>query len=447
MNKNIWINKLLALVLVFTACDNRLDIEPRNSLDAGNALQTSADVQALTVGAYDALSDIDVYGGNVQLSSELLGDNGELFWDGTFVAPGEIWSKSMLINNDQANATWLDCYKVINICNTVLANLDLVTEDRVERIEGEAKFARAAAYFELVRLFARAWNDGDPGENPGVPIVTTPTTDENKDVKVPRSSVAEVYTLVIDDLTAAETLLPEENGFFATTYTASAMLSRVYLMQLNYELAAESASRVIESGMYQLTQRYADAFNKGSQEGANATTEDIFSIQINSQDGINDLNTYFASSDFGGRGDIYIEPAHFDMYEPEDDRLNLFYDDERTGKWMNQFGNVNVIRLAEMYLTRAEANFREGTAIGDEPLNDINVIRDRARLSPLASLTLDEILLERRLELAFEGHLIHDLKRTQSDVGDLPFNSPKLIFPIPLREMNINPDLGQNDGY
>src|SRR5690606_31808746 len=197
MNKNIWINRLLALALVFTACDNRLDIDPRNSLDAGSALQTSADVQALMVGAYDAASDIDVYGGNIQLSSELLGDAGEVFWDGTFVAPGEIWAKSMLINNDQANATWLDCYKVINICNTVLANLDLLTEDRVERIEGEAKFLTGAVYFEPVRLFGREWNDGVPGANTGVPTVTTPTTDENKDVKVPRSSVAEVYALVV----------------------------------------------------------------------------------------------------------------------------------------------------------------------------------------------------------------------------------------------------------
>jgi hypothetical protein len=159
------------------------------------------------------------------------------------------------------------------------------------------------------------------------------------------------------------------------------------------------------------------------------------------------MNTYFASSDFGGRGDIYIELAHFELYEPNDDRLNLFYDGERTGKWNNQFGNVNIVRLAEMYLTRAEANFREGTSVGDDPLNDINLIRERVDLDPLVTLTLDDILLERHLELAFEGHLIHDIKRTQSNVGDLTFDAPELIFPIPLRELNINPDLQQNDGY
>lgn len=446
-HKLIALSFILMSSLVNIRCGDELDVEPNNSIDAGNALKTSADVEALTVGAYDALGDIDVYGGNIQMDAELLGDNGELFWDGTFVAPGEIWTKSMLINNDQAEATWVDSYETINICNNVLANLDLVTEDRRDRIEGEAKFIRGTVYFELVRSYARTWTDGDPSANPGVPIITEPTTPANANTKISRNSVAEVYDLVIDDLTSAEALLPEDNGFFATTYAASAILSRVYLMQNNYSLAAEAASRVIESGLYELTDNYADAFNKGSQEGSNATPEDVFAIQINSQDGTNDMNTYFASSDYGGRGDIYIELAHFELYEPNDDRLNLFYDDERTGKWNNQFGNVNIVRLAEMYLTRAEANFREGTDVGDTPLNDINLIRERVNLDPLVVLTLDDILLERHLELAFEGHLIHDIKRTQSNVGDLSYDAPELIFPIPLREININPELEQNDAY
>jgi starch-binding outer membrane protein, SusD/RagB family len=447
MKKIITYTLLVLSFFCWTGCGDQLDVEPANSIDEATALKTSADVEALLVGAYDALSDVDVYGGNIQMDAELLGDNGELFWDGTFVAPGEIFAKSMLITNDQAQLTWLDSYRTINICNTVLANLATVTSDRIERVEGEARFIRAIVYFELVRSYAKTWTDGNPASNPGVPLVTVPTTAQNYAAVVTRNSVAEVYDFVIDDLTKAETLLPESNGFFGTTYAASAILSRVYLMQNDYAAAAEAASKVIESGEYDLADSYADAFNKGSQEGGNATPEDVFSIQINSQDGINDMNTFFASSDYGGRGDIYIEAAHFELYEENDDRLNLFYDDERTGKWNNQFGNVNIVRLAEMYLTRAEANFREGTTIGDEPLNDINLIRARVNLDPLDDVTLDDILLERHLELAFEGHLIHDIKRTQSNVGDLPYNAPELIFPIPLRELNINPTLGQNDGY
>ena len=161
------------------------------------------------------------------------------------------------------------------------------------------------------------------------------------------------------------------------------------------------------------------------------------------------MNTFFASSDFGGRGDIYIEQAHFDLYEEGDERLSLFYDDERTGKWKNQFGSLNILRLAEMYLTRAEANFRLGTAEGATPAEDINTIRRRVELGDVSdeTLTLEDILKERHLELAFEGHRIHDIKRTQGSVGSLSFDAPELVLPIPPRERNNNTGRTPKDGY
>lgn len=441
------ITSILAISSVLMNCNDDLNLQPRDTIDSKNSLKTSADVEALLKGGYDALSDGDLYGGNLLRDSELLGDGGEVFWDGTFVDPGEIFAKNILITNRQVESTYLSAYRTINICNTVLANLDLVSADRKDRIEGEAKFIRGTVYFELVRIFARTWTDGNPAANPGVPLILEPTTEQNAKQKIRRSTVTQIYSQVIADLTSAEILLPEDNGFYATTYAASGILSRVYLAQNDYAKARDAANRVIESGRYELTRKYADAFNKGSAEGQNATLEDVFAIQVTSQDGVNNMNTFFATSNFGGRGDIYIEPAHFDLYEPEDDRLNLFYNDERTGKWNNQFGNVNIIRLAEMYLTRGEANFRLGSSIGATPEEDINLIRERVGLVPLVGLTLNQILLERHLELAFEGHLLHDLKRTQSDIAGMPFNDPSLIYPIPQRERNINPELEQNAGY
>jgi hypothetical protein len=106
-----------------------------------------------------------------------------------------------------------------------------------------------------------------------------------------------------------------------------------------------------------------------------------------------------------------------------------------------------MIRLAEMYLIRAESNFRLGTVIGATPLDDINEIRDRAKAPTLISLALEDILLERRREFAFEGFLLHDIKRTQGTVGSLNWNDSKLVFPIPLREMQVNSKLVQNPGY
>jgi len=108
---------------------------------------------------------------------------------------------------------------------------------------------------------------------------------------------------------------------------------------------------------------------------------------------------------------------------------------------------VKVLRLAEMYLTRAECNLRAGTSVGDAPLNDINRIRIRAGIPSLSSVILLDVLDERRLELALEGQWLSDAKRTQSTISGMPWNAPQLVFPIPQRERIENPNLLQNEGY
>ena len=451
--KNIKLHSLATvagLSLLLIGCGDRLNIEPDNSIGAGQAVETYDDVQALLVGAYDILGDGDLYGGNLLRDGELLGGDDEVFWDGTFVAPGEIYNKRILVNNGQAEDTWIEAYEAINITNNVLANLDVVREEEQGRVEGEARFIRGTLYFELVRFYARAWNDGDPAANLGVPLVLEPTSTIDDSSFVTRATVAQVYERVLTDLETAADLLPESNGFFATQYAALGMLSRVYLMQGRYPEAAEAANAVIASGEYALNNDYANAFANVSTN----TTEDIFAMQVTSQDGVNNMNTFFAPPSNLGRGDIYMLEPHLDLYEEGDERLAFFYFDEDqeqtyTGKWTEQFGNVNIVRLAEMYLTRAEANFRAGTAVGATPLADINTIRARAGLAPLTEVTLDIILRERHLELAFEGHRIHDLKRTGRPVGEFPFDSPKLVYPIPQREIDANPELQdqQNAGY
>lgn len=460
--KNIYRSFFMA-GLILTGCDSSLDIEPNDSVDEGKAITTSADVEGVLVGAYNSLSSGNLLGGNVLRDSELLGDDGEIIFAGTFVAPGDIYAKTMLVTNDQAQATWQAAYTAINNCNLILSNLDLVTEDRRDRVEGEAKFIRGTVYFELIRLYARTWVDGNPATNPGVPLVTEPTTLETATAKVARAKVSEVYTQILNDLTDAETLLPEVNGIFATTYSASAVLSRVYMTQQDYGNAAIAADRVIESGYFSLNPGFADAFNNTSSQSidrdrnGNASTEDIFAIQLTNQDGVNNMNTFFASADYSGRGDIFLlydddlgDWPHLFLYESGDRRLSMLYDDGfdlYSAKFNNLFGNVPYIRLSEMYLTRAEANYEDDSSVGAEPLDDINVIRARAGLPPLVSVSIDDIYKERRVELAFEGHKLHDYKRTRRDIGSFSFDDPRLIFPIPQRETLINPDLEQNEGY
>lgn len=113
----------------------------------------------------------------------------------------------------------------------------------------------------------------------------------------------------------------------------------------------------------------------------------------------------------------------------------------------NQYANIPIIRLAEIYLIRAECNQRLGTATGAAPLDDYNKVHTRAALPAATAVTLDDILMERRLELAHEGFKYHDVKRLKGIVGTMPYNDNKLIYPIPQRELEVNKNLVQNPGY
>ena len=107
-----------------------------------------------------------------------------------------------------------------------------------------------------------------------------------------------------------------------------------------------------------------------------------------------------------------------------------------------------MVRLAEMYLIRAESNLNTGKSLGAAPLSDINKIRERAGADDLTTVSLSTIKSERRHELAFEGgFFLHDAKRLGLPVGKLAYSSPKLVFPIPLREIQANSKLVQNPGY
>lgn len=450
------INKFLgiaALLFTMSACEKNLDITPKQSIDENQALRTSSDVEAALIGAYSDLGDADVYGGNIMLISELLGGSNLFNWTGTFQGLTQLYNKSTPVNNVFVRDTWLDSYQVINDVNNVLSALDVVLPARKARVEGEAKFIRGAVYFELVRLYAKSWNDGNPANNDGVPLILTPTRAPlNEASNVARAKVSEVYAQAIKDLTEAEALLPaaQTNNVFASRYAAAAMLARIYLQQGNYEQAAAAANRVITANRYRLVETDA-VFPFNSQnlsEDTESPAEYIFSIAVTSSAGVNELNTYFSTT---GRGDIDLRDAFVAQFEPDDQRLDLIYSDGglRTAKYDMVYGNVPVVRLAEMYLIRAEANFRLGTAVGASPLSDVNQIRTRAGLQPLTAgqVTLASILKERRLELAFEGAVLHDIKRLQGSIGPYAWNAQRLVLPIPERERQVNPNLTQNEGY
>ena len=446
-------NKTFALflsvsVLVF-GCKKPLDVELTQSIDVSDALKTNGDVQGALVGAYSDMGAADLYGGRVYLNTELLGNTNEIRWTGTFQGLTQIFNKTIPVDNGFVTNTWLAGYRAINDANNVLSALGLVNANQANRVEGEAKFLRGTVYFDLVRLYGKAWNDGTPANNPGVSLILTPTNLITTANNVSRSSVAQIYDQVIKDLTVAEAKLPAFNSIFATQNAASAMLARVYLQKGDYINALKASDKVIASNIQSLNTVYGDEFptNPNGPVALGNTKEDIFMIQVNATQGVNDFHTFFSTT---GRSDIKITNNHLGLYEAGDKRFDLFYDVNGrifTGKFENAYGNVHIIRLAEMYLIRGECNFRLGTTLGGPPEDDVNIIRNRAGLPSLLVVTLADILKERKLELAFEGFALHDAKRLQNNVGALPFNSTKLIYPIPDREIRVNSSLVQNAGY
>ncbi|MCZ8355013.1 MAG: RagB/SusD family nutrient uptake outer membrane protein [Cyclobacteriaceae bacterium] len=485
--------KIFILLTIFSfiasSCSDVLEVEPLQSVDSENALKTQTDVESAVIGLYSILGRGSLYGTNISFLSELLGAEQSIRWRGTFQSYRQVGGKTMDSENAEATRTWVNAFAGINLANNVLAALDKVEDDDLRlTLEGEAKLVRGLLHFELVRLYGRAWNDGNPAVNLGVPIWLTPTINEQTASELPsRATVAQVYQQVIADMEDAEGLLPEDNGDRLDTYAASAFLARVYLQQSNYTEALDKANRVISSDKYSLNSSVTAIFLNDN------TNESIFEIQQNDQNnagnGNDGLATFYASLDGIGRGDVQVlaffsdDPDDYifndrvtiyDQYETQDKRFTeLFYfgtDFSRrpgrltTFKWNNPGQNIPVVRLAEMYLIRAEANLQLGTSVGDSPLNDVNLIRERAEASLLGAVTLNDVIQERKLELAFEGVRIHDVKRLEQEIdgyffdGDLntyvldysiAWDDQFMILPIPQREIDANENLRnqQNSGY
>ena len=461
--RNIITALIITGPILLASCKKQIELVDPQGLPPAEAVANEANIKKTLQGGYDAMSSSNMYGGNAMLFADLAASNGELFWAGTFNTYREIWGKTILTTNPLIANTWSAGYRAINIANTVLSSIDKVTSSTTEkdRVKGEALFIRGAMHFELVRFYAKDFTDGNPVSNLGVPLATKAINTIPEITTPARNTVQTVYDAVIADLIEAENLLPRTNGIYATKSAAAAILSRVYLQKADYPGARDASNRAITNATGKsLLPNFMDNFNQ-----AVNIAEDIFTIQVSDQDGSNNLQLFYSVDIFGARdGDIEIEPLHFALYQANDLRRNSTsnpgattqfntafytkYGASRTTKWRDLYKNVKVIRLAEMYLTRAEANTRLNAVIGDPPLNDINRLRTRAGLpASIIVPTIQEIYLERRRELAFEGFGLHDARRFKRSLDGRQWNDNRLVFPIPFREMNANSNLTQNPGY
>ena len=450
---------ILALsVGFFASCEKELDLQPQQSEDASITLSTEAGISNVLVGAYAHASNGDIYGGRILVAGDLMAQTGvtgstELRWQGTFAAFRQMYNKTLLVNNGFAEAIYRRQYQIVNAANLVIENISKVSDPARRNVMiGEANFLKSLAYFDLVRFYAKPFVAGQANTQLGIVLRDNAITDYTIDQSKERSTVDAVYNTIIAGLTTAVANLPATNSIYADKYSAQALLARVYLQQGRFALARDAANDVIANSGHSLFTKYADAFNHEA-DGV----EDVFTIQITKQTGDNQATNHYASESNGGRGgDVVIRNPYLARFnDPADERRNFNYinpENSRrlTNKFKNQFGDVGIIRLAEMYLIRAECNERLTTAVGATPLADINRLRARAVATTYTTVTLAQILLERELELGMEGFRIHDIKRTEGSITGSAvwaWNSDKLVFPIPQRETDTNKLITQNAGY
>lgn len=456
-----YIKYLIFLVVSIgsVSCEKELDLSPQQSIGTDLATATPENVNAILLAAYDIGRNMSLdnaapiysgnYSGQINICADLLGNTDQVSWNGSFENLRDIFNKAMVNDNSAALDIYADSYSIVGHLNTVLDNLDKF-EDITEkdRVEGEAKFLRGLVYFDMVRLYAQPYDSGSSNTQLGIPIILLPP-DVSRTVG--RNTVEEVYLQVISDLNDAVAKLPNSNSARADKYAAQAILARVYLQQGNYQLARDAANEVILNSGHSLTATYAEAFDTDDN-----TTETLFSWIITTQEGTNASNIHYATEALGGRGgDIAITETYLEKFDSDlDQRKTFTYSGEgvSTGltltlKHARQYANTTPIRLAEMHLIRAECNYRLDDSVGMAPLAEINELRARSSAPPLSALTIDLILNERELELAFEGFTLHDYKRTRRAIDGLPFDDHKLVFPIPQSARDRNPLLEQNTGY
>lgn len=475
------------------ACDD-LEYYPSDQLSNEQVADSPELLQNVTIGTYSRLRAQN-YVRNRQAAQEFPSD------DAVWVKnSGDhrmlTYSYQHIVNSTVSTQFWQEAYHGIHSANKVIEAIGDSADPASQQLKGENIFLRAFMHFDLVRMFGRPYSQS-PDTNLGVMIR------DNADISAlpPRSTVKETYEFIVNDLLQAAELMNEpKSSIFASKEVAWALLARIYLYMENNEKAVEYADKVINSGRYSLlpTPQFGQYFTLLPENNS----ETIFAIKLLETEnmGKNSIGSLYHAQ--GGWGEIFVSKSYRDLIyqNPNDERLNFIdpdyvYDDagnripdpdedagylltRRDGLpqyFMNKYtleGGVEmlsspiVIRLAEMYLIKAEA-FAKTPGREVEGIEMVNIIRARAGLTgdQLFSAddlkgyetVLDVVLDERRLELAWEGHRPMDLYRNhksmdRSSVQPFGWSGPTLVLPtsnsivhlIPETEMALNPNLVQN---
>lgn len=494
------------LAASLSSCVNDwLDVAPSDGTDADAALTSSSDLAAARTGMYAALKGnsnlVDYYGqqffvyGDVHAGDDyqynnLGGSNrASFYYDMNYQTASEFSSSS--------NVAWKSPYIVIGRANRIIAAAEggalsdaAEAKATIDQYAAEAKVLRALAHFDLVRIYGKPYTE-DQGASLGVPLVTGVL---ESNAKPARSTVAEVYTQVVKDLTEAissNALATETEPGYVSVWGAKAILSRVYLNMGDYANALSVAEDIIKnSGAAGAALWTRDQYFKAWDASTPNESEFLFRLNVTGSTDNNDLNGIGNLQQRDGYKEMVATKKFVDMLtsDPKDVRNGMFlpataakevatYGTNKVflNKLRGQGGNsrnvtiVPIIRLSEVYLTAAECAFRNNDKTkAVEYLNDLvkNRTTTEASLATVDNITLERILIERRKELIGEGQRYFDALRNNEtitrytseadkgwhktlskDAQSFDRDYFKAIAAIPQAEINANPNIKQNTGY
>ncbi|WP_416865296.1 MAG: RagB/SusD family nutrient uptake outer membrane protein [Imperialibacter sp.] len=467
------------LILSLSSCNDFLELEPEYVVSETGFYKTAKDFDTGLIGAYSGLQDLHSL--SLLYITELTTDNAEIQWSSPTTAESECDEMNMTLANSFVGEVWSDSFTAISRANTILSKLDGVdiSEALKSQYRGEALFLRAYNYFNLVRLF------GD------LPLITVSfkSPKEIADFDMGRKPASEIYNLIVSDLTASAGFLKDVSGLSksrASEGAASTLLGKVYLTMGEHQLAASVLEDVMGMG-YTLEDDYAALFSPGNDE----LGESIFEVKYmsgNVGEGNRFSSVFFPAlfnlgmfpGNMQGNGRINPTSDVASAYETGDARrpvsiadsvrlLDGTYGDYLAGLKFVDFttgilgdGGVNYtsLRYADVLLMYAEAlNELSRT---DDAHEYLNMVRERADLDALAGLSKADFSLalerERRVEFFNEGHRWFDLLRTgrlqtvmnahfAAKGQSFTVENYELLMPIPQRELDIDVNLAQNDGY
>ncbi|SFD44934.1 RagB/SusD family nutrient uptake outer membrane protein [Flavobacterium phragmitis] len=478
---------LFFLIFSLQSCSDFLEQEPGTQTSIDELLQNKKGVLQALTGLYTELEAnlrgeryaayADLQGGNIKFTPTISGGN-----RGQISPPAnleQVYSFDDLALTSNFRPFYDGSYDIINQANLILEytpRLNDATDEEKNQIMAEALTIRAYAHFLLSLVYSQDYKYTPDASHLGI-VYNTESIKAG--IQYPsRKTVAEVYTLIIKDLETAITdyssasLLPGAAYSLFNRNSTKALLARVYLQKGDWNNAYNVANDVITTSGVALSAS-ADYVAQWAQ--ADLPISEIL-LEFSTPKDTEGAASSSMSQVFG-----YTSATSYQKYVASNDLINLYEKNDLrkqlfltqslqtlvngmltgvnynfTRKYQNNAGYV-AFRLSEMYLIRAEAALETNRA--DLAMADINTIRARSNASLLTNTTnlKENIFLERRKELCFEGFLFFDIARNHRDISrndgcianvcSLTYPSLKYVLPIPTYNTNLNPNLKQNESY